>query len=139
MNKKQKEMAGILEAISIVSKRLADKLPAEDDTPFVYVASALRGDIKGNVKKANGYCRFVIANGSIPIAPHVFFSGFLDDQVPEERSIGMFLGKEMLRKCDELWTFGEITAGMQEEIDLAKKLNIPVRYFKGEGSSCLEV
>ena len=132
----KKELAGLLDAISIVSKHLAENLPTEEDTlPMVYVASPLKGDISGNIKKANEHCRFVIANQAIPFAPHVFFTGFLDDEIPEERAIGLFLGKEVLKKCSALWAFcdnGEPSEGMREEITLAEELGIPVRYFRKE-------
>lgn len=129
----KKELAGLLDAISIVSKRLAENLPIEDESlPLIYVASPLSGDIEGNIKRANEYCKFVVANQAIPFAPHAFFTGFLNDEIPEERSIGMFLGKELLKKCDALWAFcdsEEPSAGMREEIVLANELKIPVRYF----------
>lgn len=138
----KKELADLLGAISIVSKHLAENLPAEEDTlPMIYVASPLAGDIEGNLKRANEHCRFVVANEAIPFAPHVFFSGFLKDEIPEERSIGMFLGREMLKKCAALWAFcddGEPSQGMQTEIALAQELGIPVRYFRKE-QSCTDI
>lgn len=132
----KKELADLLGAISVVSKHLAENVPAEDDAlDLIYVASPLAGDIKENIKKANEHCRFVVANGAIPFAPHVYFTGFLNDAIAEERSIGMFLGKEVLKKCSALWAFcdnGEPSLGMQEEIALATQLGIPVRYFRKE-------
>lgn len=134
MNEKKKELASLLDAISIVSKRLADNLPeTSNELPMIYVASPLKGDVNGNLRKANEHCRFVVANQAIPYAPHAYYSGFLNDSVTEERAIGMFLGKEMLKRCDELWAFcdsGEPTEGMQQEIELAQELSIPVRYFR---------
>lgn len=132
----KKEFVDLLGAISIVSKHLAENLPVEEDTlPLIYVASPLAGDIEGNIKRANEHCRFVVANQAIPFAPHVLFTGFLNDEIKEERQIGRFLGKEVLRKCNALWAFcdnGEPSKGMQEEIELAIKLDIPVRYFRKE-------
>lgn len=132
----KKELADLLGAISIVSRHLAENLPVDEDTlPMIYVASPLAGDIEANIKRANEHCRFVVANQAIPFAPHVFFSGFLKDEIPEERSIGMFLGREILKKCSALWAFcdsGEPSKGMKEEITLAENLGIPVRYFRKE-------
>ena len=137
MKDTKRELVGLLDAIAVVSKHLAEKLPTETESlPLVYVASPLSGDITGNVKRANAHCRFVVANQAIPFAPHAFFTGFLNDDIKEEREIGMFLGKEMLRKCNALWAFcdnGEPSKGMQEEIELAKELDIPVRYFRKDG------
>ena len=49
--------------------------------------------------------------------------------------------KEVLKKCSELWAFcdnGEPSEGMCEEIEMAKKLGIPVRYFRKE-KPCMDV
>ncbi len=72
---------------------------------MIYVASPLAGDIEENIKRAYENCRYVVANQAIPFAPHAFFSGFLNDGIKEERSIGMFLGREVLKKCSALWAF----------------------------------
>ena len=96
----------------------------------VYVASQLRGDIEVNLIKARKYCRFAVSKEVIPLAPHVMFHSFLDDKVQEERDIGMLLGIELLKSCDELWVFGEISVGVAAEIAEAERLNIPIYYFK---------
>lgn len=139
----KKELADLLAAISVVSKHLAENLPEVEDTlPMIYVASPLAGDIEGNIKRAYEHCRYVVANQAIPFAPHAFFSGFLNDDIKEERSIGMFLGREALKKCSALWAFcdnGEPSQGMKEEIELAKKLGIPVRYFRKGHQLCTDI
>jgi hypothetical protein len=90
----------------------------------------LRGDIETNVRRAHGYCRFVIQKGALPLAPHAIFTAFLDDTIPQERQLGMALGIELLKRLDELWVFGKrITEGMRAEIEVAEKRNIHIRYF----------
>ena len=97
---------------------------------FVYVCSPLRGDIETNVRRAHGYCRFVIQQGALPLAPHAIFTTFLDDTIPQERQLGMALGLELMERVDELWVFGKrITEGMRSEIEVAGERNIPIRYF----------
>lgn len=139
----KKELADLLAAISVVSKHLAENLPEEEDAlPMIYVASPLAGDIEENIKRAYEHCRYVVANQAIPFAPHAFFSGFLNDGIKEERSIGMFLGREVLKKCSALWAFcdnGEPSQGMKEEIALAKELGIPVRYFRKGHQLCTDI
>lgn len=44
--------------------------------------------------------------------------------------------KDLIRRSDELWVFGEISDGVQKEIDLAKALSMPVLYFAVECPSC---
>lgn len=81
---------------------------------LVYICSPLRGDIERNIRKANGYCRFAASKSVVPIAPHVMFTGFLDDTIAEERQTGLAIGLELLKRCDEVWVFGKrISEGMQ--------------------------
>ena len=96
--------------------------------PLIFVCSPYRGDVNAHVKCARRYCHYVVKQGGIPFAPHLLFTQFLDDSKATERRKGMLMGAEMLRLCDELWVFGELSAGMQAEIDLAKRLGIPVRW-----------
>ncbi len=92
----------------------------------VYICSPLRGDIKRNIEAAKRYCRKAVMEGVMPIAPHVYFTQFLDDTVTKERTAGMAMGLEMLRHCDEVWVYGEPTEGMQAEIAEAGRLDIPI-------------
>ena len=50
-----------------------------NDGRMVYIASAMRGDIEGNLKKAAAYCQAAAESGAIPIAPHLIktFKNFL--------------------------------------------------------------
>jgi len=97
----------------------------------IYVCSRLAGDVNNNIEKAKGYARFVARDcGAIPIAPHIYFTQFLDDTVPEERSFGLMAGLLLLSQCDELWYFGDsVSSGMVREIVAAKEQNITVRYI----------
>ena len=100
-----------------------------DDGRMVYIASAMRGDIEGNLKKASAYCQAAAEAGAVPVAPHLYFSSFLDDRVPKERIAGMEMGIHLLKRCDELWVFGTPTEGMQKEIEVAKNMNMPILYM----------
>ena len=105
--------------------------------PVVYVCSPFSGDPIGNAEKARSYCRFAVDTGYAPIAPHLFFPQFLDDENPDERELGMFMAIIMLTKCAELWVFGDrITKGMSQEIRKAESRNMIVRYFT---TDCEEV
>ncbi|WP_303725498.1 DUF4406 domain-containing protein [Anaerovibrio lipolyticus] len=97
----------------------------------VYVSSQLRGNVKSNISKAQWYARFVAERGHLPITPHIYFTQFLRDHVPEEREMAMEMNRELLEWCDELWVFGEvISEGMKQEIEWAK--DKPIRYFTEE-------
>jgi sugar phosphate isomerase/epimerase len=88
----------------------------------IFVCSPFQGKIE-NIEKAKRYCRMLVDMGCIPIAPHVYFSQFMDDRNPEDRRKALEMNKKLLEFCDELWVFGEeITEGMREEIEHFKKI-----------------
>ena len=93
----------------------------------IFVCSPYRGDTVTNAKNARKYCRFVEEHTKLPIAPHIYFTQFLDDKNPVERMLGLIYGMDLLMLCGELWIFGDrITEGMRMEIDRAKDLDIPI-------------
>ena len=98
--------------------------------PMVYICSPLSGDVEGNQEKARRYCRFAVEQGVIPVAPHIYFTQFMEDSDPDERSMALFMDLALLSKCVELWVFGDvISEGMKAEIEWAKHHELPIRYF----------
>lgn len=100
----------------------------------VYVCSPLRETRLNtewtNKENAKKYCRFVAEAGELPIAPHIYCTEFLKDDVPDERQLGMEMGIELLMSCRELWVFGDcISDGMAREIELAAQKQMPVKFF----------
>ena len=82
--------------------------------PIVYICSPYAGDVETNVQKARRYCRFAVDKGYIPIAPHLLFTQFLNDDNPKERQLGIFFGNAVMSKCSEVWVFGDrISDGME--------------------------
>lgn len=97
---------------------------------LIYICSPCRGDYERNITKAQEYCREAIEAfpDVLPLAPHVYFTQFLNDTIPHEREVGMKLGIELLDLCDELWVYGaHISKGMVEEIEYADDNGIPVK------------
>ncbi|MFT8313417.1 MAG: DUF4406 domain-containing protein [Clostridium sp.] len=98
--------------------------------PLVYICSPYSGDIVGNVKKARDFCRFAVDKNTIPIAPHLLFPQFMNDDIPQERELAMFMNMVLLGRCSELWVFGEkVSKGMSAEIQRAKQKRMTIRYF----------
>lgn len=94
---------------------------------MVYIASPFRGDYETNLKNITRYCKIAAESGVLPVAPHIMYSGFCRDTVPEERRLGLKLGIELLGKSDELWVMGfSHSEGMKDEIKFAKEHDIPV-------------
>ena len=59
---------------------------------MVYIASPLRGDYNTNIKNAVEYCRLAGEQGVLPLAPHIIFSQWCNDTIPEQREQGLQLG-----------------------------------------------
>ena len=96
----------------------------------VYVASRYAGNIEANTRAAIGYCRRVVEAGYMPVASHLLYPQILDDGNPAERELGLAFGLALLRVCDEVWVFGAVSPGMAAEIEAAKRLDKPLRYFE---------
>lgn len=102
----------------------------ENQYRFIYVCSPYRGNIEHNSNRARGYSRFVVSRGHIPLAPHLLFPQFLEEDDQEERELGLSYALFLLRKCNELWVFGsKVSEGMEREIKRANKLRIPIKFF----------
>lgn len=98
--------------------------------PIVYICSRFSGDVDQNVKAAQRYSRFAVDKGFIPIAPHLLFPQFLDDDNPAERQLGLLFGNALMSKCAEVWVFGNtISSGMAAEIKRAEWKCYRLRYF----------
>lgn len=105
--------------------------------PVVYICSPLAGDTVRNQENARTYCCFAVDAGCVPIAPHIYFPQFMNDNDRKERDLVLFMDIVLLSKCAELWVFGErITSGMSIEIEKAKRKGQLIRYFT---ETCEEV
>ncbi|MDD6488505.1 MAG: DUF4406 domain-containing protein [Clostridia bacterium] len=99
--------------------------------PLVYICSPFSGNISENIGKARKYSRYAVDRNAIPIAPHLLFPQFMDENT--ERDLAMFMDIVLLTKCEELWVFGEyISKGMAAEIRKAERKQIRIRYFTEE-------
>lgn len=94
----------------------------------VYICSPYCGDIETNVQNARKYCRAAVEQGCLPIAPHLLFPQFMNDDNPSERRAAIKMGIDLISVCAEIWVFGldHPTEGMSAEIQQANSRNIPV-------------
>ncbi len=120
------------EAIANVMKEeKAKKVPQ-----LIYVCSPYSGNVEFNTSRARGYSLFVTTKGHVPLAPHLLFPQFLDEEDKTQREQGLSYALFLLEKCNELWVFGrKITEGMSREIKKAKRSKIPIKYFN---ERCIE-
>ena len=104
-----------------------------DGKQVVYICSPFRGDIAGNIEKARTHCKVALERGYIPYASHLAFIDILDDNTPTERETALQAGLEMVRRCNQLWVFGDtVTEGMKREIEEASARRIPIKFLGGQ-------
>lgn len=104
------------------------ELQKEEGMEKVYVCSQYgsRGDMATNLELAKAYCMAVIEEGKIPVCPHLFLAGVLNDEISSQRAAGIKIGLELLKDCNELRVFSLLSEGMKGEISAAKEQGIPV-------------
>ena len=89
---------------------------------------------RSNIERALKACRILAMMGIQPLAPHLYFTRFLKDDVAAERDTGMRFTLSWLEQADELWVFGErVSDGMAQEIAKAKELGKPVHTLPEPG------
>lgn len=104
----------------------------------VYICSRYRADdkhtVEDNIGRALFACSYAAEKGYAPYAPHLYLPRCLDDNDPADRALGIAIGSEFLKSCDEVWQWGAtVSEGMAAELALAKELGIPVRVFNSIG------
>lgn len=103
------------------------------ENKLVYICSPYAGEVQKNVEFAKAACRYAMKQNCTPIAVHLLYPQFLDDNDPAQRETGLRMGHRVLEACDELWLCGSrISTGMAMELQEAKKLGIPVREISAE-------
>ena len=126
------------EALANVTRE--DRAKANKYRPLVYICSPYSGEVEYNLNRARGYCRLAIGKGYIPLAPHLLFPQFLDDDDRQQRELGLFFALVLLSKCEEIWAFGNrISEGMTREMEAATRRCIPIRRFTDKGEEDLGV
>ena len=96
----------------------------------IFICSPYRGDEKKNLENVKRYCRDAAYDG-IPIAPHLYLTQYLDEKY--DRYKGMRWGKALLAECKEMRVYAdEVSEGMIEEIQEARKHKIPIKFFNSD-------
>ena len=72
-------------------------------------------------------CKFVFEQGFIPVNPFNVFGYYLYELV--DRNLVRNGNNNLLKRCDELWVFGEISDGVLAEIQMFKELGRPIKFF----------
>ena len=70
---------------------------------------------------------YVLDRECVPLNPFNNWEYFMDDMVQRDKVVRA--NNNLILLADEIWVFGPIADGVFAEIQLAHKLNKPVRYF----------
>ena len=85
-----------------------------------------------NIEFARQMAREVFCAGEIPVCPHLMFPPIADPGNPGEDQAAREMGLRLITLCQRVNVYGNMrTPGMLEEIGLAEKLGVPVRFFEG--------
>lgn len=88
----------------------------------VFVCSPFGGNAE-NATLAKRLCASLVRYGFAPFAPHLLYPQFLNEANKRGRELGIECGLAWLDTCDMVFVYrGEITPGMQIEINRAKEL-----------------
>lgn len=98
----------------------------------VIIESPFAGDVDANIAYARRCVRDSVLRGEAPIASHLLLTqpGVLDDDVPEERQLGIDAGLAWRFVADAsiVYTDRGISRGMEYGIAAAKEAGVPVEY-----------
>ena len=71
--------------------------------------------------------KYVLENEGIPINPFMNFDYYFYDSIEREKI--REANNQLVKFCDELWVFGEVSDGIEREINIAESNKKPIRYF----------
>jgi hypothetical protein len=118
----------VYEALTRVEAEERAARAASAYRPLVYICSPYAGDVEKNTFRARAFSRFAVEKNCIPVAPHLLFPQFIDEET--ERWLGLKMGIVLMGKCEQVWVFGEaVSDGMAAEIEKAEKQQKRIRYF----------
>lgn len=113
----------------------------------IFVSSPYRAETKEkmdeNIAIAKKVCYIIIKNGNLPIAPHLYFPSFLQDDKESERSLGMEYSLHLLDQCDEMFAiipdmvedgtqYERLTEGMKIEVDHAVERGMRPKFLSAD-------
>lgn len=100
---------------------------------LVFICSPYRGDVEKNIERVKRYCKRASVDRKVPIAPHLYFTQFLNDESWGDRYDGMYMGQTLMEYCKQIWIFAdELTEEMVEEIKRAKELKLEFHFYNAD-------
>jgi len=94
----------------------------QDEKKVVFTAQSCK-----NFHQRMLICKHAFEQGAIPINPFNVFGYYLYELV--ERDLVRNGNNNLMKRCDELWVYGEVSDGVLAEIQMFKQLGKPIRFF----------
>ena len=97
---------------------------------LVILESPLSGNVAQNTDYARECMKDCLMRGESPMVSHLLYTQCLDDNIPNERMLGIDAGFAWRKVADYtvVYTGLGISRGMQQGIDHAKKLHHKIEY-----------
>jgi hypothetical protein len=97
----------------------------------VLIESPFAGDVKRNLKYLRACLRDSLLRGEAPFASHAIYTqpGVLDDDKPDDRSLGMKAGWAWMKVADAVAVYRDlgVTPGMEKGMETAREiLQLPI-------------
>ncbi len=94
----------------------------QEDKKVVFTAQSCK-----NFHQRMLICKHAFEQNAVPVNPFNLFGYFLYEMV--DRDLVRSANNNLLKRCDELWVYGEISDGVLAEIKMYIKMSRPVRFF----------
>lgn len=93
-------------------------------------AANQHGTLEENIKYAKYCMKDCLERGEYPLASHLLYPGVLDDDIKDDRKLGMMAGRAWARQAQRIAVYTDltITVGMEWGIRWAEESGIPLEY-----------
>ena len=97
---------------------------------IIFICHPWRGNNSSHIENNNHkltrrICKHIAINtDNVPLSTALYLNQFLNDDVDDERKLGLKLGRKLMEKCDVVYSYeiSGISEGMQRDLEFAKKL-----------------
>ncbi len=98
----------------------------QEEKKVVYTAQSAK-----NFHQRMLICKHAFEQGVVPVNPFNTFGYYLYELV--DRNLVRNGNNNVMKRCDEIWVYGEISDGVLAEIEMFKSIGRPIRYFDISG------
>lgn len=96
----------------------------------IVIESPYAGDVEKNLKYLREAMRHALLQGESPFASHALYTQVLDDDIPDERELGIQAGLVWGEQADLRAVYDDlgITKGMKQGIEHAAEIGQPIEF-----------